>query len=118
MASAPWACGREDRANAEAARGLPSHERTVPATLTIPTTAIPTIVTLNSDADIPASDLTGVLMHELGHVVGLDHSTMTDQVMFPGTGGGRTTWGQGDLAGLQRVGRPAGCLPEVRPAAS
>jgi hypothetical protein len=75
-------------------------------------------VTLNSDADIPASDLTGVLMHELGHVVGLDHSTMTDQVMFPGTGAGRATWGQGDLAGLHRVGRPAGCLPEVRPAAS
>ena len=48
MASAPWECGREDRANAKAARGLPSHERTVPTTLTIPTTAIPTIVTLTT----------------------------------------------------------------------
>jgi len=75
-------------------------------------------VTLNSDVDIPASDLTRVLMHELGHVVGLDHSTRTDQIMFPGGDAGRSAWGQGDLAGLQKVGRPAGCLLEVRPAAN
>jgi len=68
-------------------------------------------VTLNSDADIPAPDLTGVLMHELGHVVGLDHSTRTDQIMFPGGDASRAAWGQGDLAGLEKVGRPAGCLP-------
>ncbi|HMC81397.1 MAG TPA: matrixin family metalloprotease [Acidimicrobiia bacterium] len=72
-------------------------------------------VTLNSDADVPASDLTGVLMHELGHVLGLDHSTGTDEIMFPGGGAGRAAWGQGDLAGLQKVGRPAGCLPEPKP---
>ena len=57
-----------------------------------------------------------VLMHELGHLVGLDHPEevprLADdwQVMTQSGGLPASVWGAGDLAGLRRVGRTAGCL--------
>lgn len=52
-----------------------------------------------------------VLLHELGHVMGLDHIEEDHQIM-------RSTvqkmdaalYGAGDLTGLRRIGRAAGCL--------
>ena len=44
-----------------------------------------------------------IIMHELGHVVGLDHVDDPDQLMFPRTTG-RLDWGAGDRRGLAAMG--------------
>ncbi|HEX7106687.1 MAG TPA: matrixin family metalloprotease [Acidothermaceae bacterium] len=52
-----------------------------------------------------------LLMHELGHAVGLGHVDNRRDVMFPViTSSSRAQWGPGDLAGLARIGKPAGCI--------
>jgi hypothetical protein len=50
-----------------------------------------------------------VLLHELGHVMGLGHVDRPGAIMEP-SGGGVTDFGPGDLEGLRRVGREAGCV--------
>lgn len=54
---------------------------------------------------------TNLLLHELGHAMGLQHVTDTRQQMYPTL---RSTspsgLAAGDLTGLAKVGRPAGCL--------
>lgn len=52
-----------------------------------------------------------IVLHELGHLVGLAHSPDTTQVMFP-RGSGRPVLGAGDLAGLAALGRGS-CQPDV-----
>ena len=60
-----------------------------------------------------------ILMHELGHVMGLAHVGAGDEVMWSPLVRGATktpdinqvNWGPGDLEGLRALGRPAGCLP-------
>jgi hypothetical protein len=54
---------------------------------------------------------TATLLHELGHAVGLNHAHFATEVMF-GTvsNSGAGAYSAGDLAGLAKVGRPAGCL--------
>ena len=51
-----------------------------------------------------------VLMHELGHVVGLDHVPDAASMMHPTADLPAAVWAAGDLAGLKAVGRGAGCL--------
>jgi hypothetical protein len=61
-----------------------------------------------------------VLMHELGHVMGLAHVPSGREIMWsPMVHGAaihpdpnQSSYGPGDLAGLRAVGRDAGCLPE------
>ncbi|WP_372733700.1 matrixin family metalloprotease [Nocardioides sp.] len=50
------------------------------------------------------------LMHELGHVVGLNHARTKTQVMYPRIGFGNNRWGRGDLAGLRHLGAEQGCV--------
>lgn len=50
-----------------------------------------------------------VLLHELGHVMGLGHVASTSQLMYTDVTS-RTRWGAGDLNGLQRVGLGGGCM--------
>lgn len=59
-----------------------------------------------------------LLMHELGHVMGLAHVGAGDEIMWSPTVRPhdaadllQTDWGPGDLEGLQLLGRNAGCLP-------
>jgi hypothetical protein len=54
-----------------------------------------------------------VVMHELGHLVGLDHVDNEAEVMHP-SGGAVTEFGQGDLAGLARLGS-GGCPYDTTP---
>jgi matrixin len=50
-------------------------------------------------------------LHELGHVVGLDHVGDRKQVMYPLVSkSSPAKYAAGDLAGLRRIGKSAGCL--------
>lgn len=51
-----------------------------------------------------------VLLHELGHAMGLDHVGTTSQLMYPVLPSNLTDLQSGDLAGLTRLGRSAGCV--------
>ena len=76
-------------------------------------------VLMNSDDKVPPEFIQGVVMHDLGHVLGLDHVTSAGNVMNPaGNIVPNQPWGSGDLAGLQKVGKAAGCLGEPKPSAT
>ncbi|MCU1677466.1 MAG: hypothetical protein JWM93_2224 [Frankiales bacterium] len=51
----------------------------------------------------------GILLHEIGHVMGLMHVSDTTQEMNPYVIS-RAAYGNGDRAGLAKLGAPAGCL--------
>lgn len=77
-------------------------------------------VVLNADARVLDGYALGVtsgdvILHELGHLVGLAHVGDRSQIMFPNVTEGPAEYGAGDLAGLRRVGRVAGCLEPIRP---
>ncbi len=52
--------------------------------------------------DLGPEATTGVLMHELAHVLGLDHVDDRGELMHPSSP--RTEWGPGDLVGLEQLG--------------
>ena len=56
-----------------------------------------------------------LLMHELGHVVGLDHVADPTQIMYATVTGKPAAWGDGDLAGLHQLGKQAGCVKTPNP---
>lgn len=51
-----------------------------------------------------------VPLHELGHVMGLDHAGTSRQLMYPVLPANLTDLQAGDLTGLSRLGRSAGCV--------
>jgi len=53
-----------------------------------------------------------IVMHELGHLVGLDHVTDPTQVMNPVTTHGLQGYAAGDLTGLARLGQGE-CRPDL-----
>jgi hypothetical protein len=53
---------------------------------------------------------TTTLQHELGHTMGLDHVSYSKELMYPVLQRGLTGLQSGDLAGLWRLGRHAGCI--------
>ncbi len=79
-------------------------------------------VVLAADTEIPGgfrnrTSWGAVILHELGHVVGLGHVLDPYQLMFYETAEsfGQANFGPGDRAGLAFVGKAAGCLPPVPP---
>jgi Matrixin len=66
---------------------------------------------LGSDEDVHALARSTV-MHELGHVVGLDHVGARDELMYPELVRGVTDFGTGDRTGLALLGRGS-CFPDV-----
>lgn len=55
------------------------------------------------------------LLHELTHLLGLDHVDDPDELMWDRPGTGPVVLGPGDLDGLQAVGAGAGCNPAPAP---
>ncbi len=53
-----------------------------------------------------------VVLHELGHLVGLDHVPDPAQVMHASLVSSPGVWGAGDDAGLRLLGALAGCLDQ------
>ncbi|HSE72568.1 MAG TPA: matrixin family metalloprotease [Nocardioidaceae bacterium] len=51
-----------------------------------------------------------LLMHEIGHAVGLEHARARSQLMYPVLRDGPARYGAGDLAGLERLGAQQGCV--------
>lgn len=52
-----------------------------------------------------------VILHESAHAMALEHTHAKHQVMNPVlTSATPKGFGRGDLAGLKKLGRPAGCI--------
>ncbi|GLY03824.1 hypothetical protein Acsp01_42030 [Actinoplanes sp. NBRC 101535] len=60
-----------------------------------------------------------LLMHEIGHAVGMGHAASDrKQIMYPMLTGKAARWGAGDLRGLRILGRAGGCLTTTSSAGS
>jgi hypothetical protein len=70
------------------------------------------------DPNPPGFDQPGqqgpVLLHELGHLMGLGHVDEFGEIMHP-SGGGMVDLGPGDEEGLRQLGASQGCLEVLEP---
>jgi hypothetical protein len=79
------------------------------------------LIGLNAGYQAPSgfaktTDLGSVIMHELGHLVGLGHVGSHSEVMHPTANQkSATVWGPGDTLGLLLLGKASGCLEEPAP---
>ena len=54
-----------------------------------------------------------IVLHELGHTMGLSHVGSSKQIMYPMVTGGLARLGKGDLGGLERRGARLGCVEDA-----
>jgi hypothetical protein len=60
-----------------------------------------------------------LVLHELGHVAGLDHVQDAGQLMYPSISAGAPDgYAAGDLNGLAQLGAGSGCLAVATPSPS
>ena len=60
---------------------------------------------------LSAGQKRALYLHELGHVMGLSHSSARSQIMYPSLNGSTPShYAAGDRAGLARLGRRQGCV--------
>jgi hypothetical protein len=76
-------------------------------------------VAINADdPNQPGFDFPGqqgpVLLHELGHLMGLGHVDAVGEIMHP-AGGGVVDLGPGDREGLSQLGESGGCIRVMEP---
>lgn len=90
--------------------GVPGSEVYVTGVVAVDTARDDTLV-----AGFGGSSTGALLMHELAHVVGLDHVDDPTQIMYPTVTTKPAEFGAGDLTGLGLLGRSSGCLPEPVP---
>ncbi|CAG4926064.1 unnamed protein product [Acidithrix sp. C25] len=65
---------------------------------------------ISSSYNLSQGQTINLALHELGHVIGLGHTSQNSQIMYPYNQSNPTTYQSGDLAGLARLGLAAGCL--------
>ena len=80
----------------------------VTGTVSLDAGRLPEILALR-DGDETAR---AIVLHELGHLVGLTHVDDPDQLMYPETRGDLAGFAAGDLTGLAALGRGA-CVPDL-----
>lgn len=66
---------------------------------------------LSPGFDDRSDALGATLLHELGHILGLDHVADPAELMSADPGSGPVELGPGDRAGLRELGAAAGCNP-------
>ncbi len=69
-------------------------------------------ISLNLMEQAPSNALRRLIMHEVGHAMGLSHAKYVTQVMYKQVEASAPVWGNGDLAGLRQVVN-RGCRFEV-----
>jgi hypothetical protein len=80
----------------------------VSGTVSLDATQLPDLLDDRHGEDV----VRAVVLHELGHLVGLAHVDDESQLMYPETRRGVTDYADGDLTGLSRLGAGP-CVPDL-----
>ncbi len=65
---------------------------------------------ISSSYPLSEDETIHLVLHELGHVIGLGHTNETSQIMYPYDEASPITYQSGDLQGLAQLGLASGCL--------